>query len=383
MRVLHVIGGIGAELGGPSRSVPVLVAALAELGLPVTLAARSGSDNLASEATALAGRGVERVELPGDGAALDALVAEHALVHVHGCWLPALHRAHAASRRRRVPVVVSPRGMLEPWALGHRWFKKRVAWLLYERRNLRRAAVLHATGEREAESLRRLGFAGPIAMVPNPVLVPPAATERRGSGGASRRALFLSRIHRIKGLDLLLRAWAEVRPEGWRLDVVGEGAEAEVRALRTLVADLGLEGAVSFADPVDGAAKWARYRASDLLVLPSRSENFGMVVAEALAAGTPVLTTTATPWSELPERGCGWCAAPTVTELAAALAAATAVDDAERAAMGARGRDFVVERFSPLRVATELRAVYEWVLGGNPATPPWIRVAATRAPADR
>jgi len=378
--VLHIVAGLGAHLGGPSRSVPLLVRALAREGLDVAVATPEGEAESAvsPEAAALAEVGVPRRALPREASEVRRLVGTARLVHVHGCWLPVTHRVHVAAKRAGIPVVLSPRGMLEPWALRHKRLKKLAAWLLYERRDVRNAAVLHATAELERAGLARLGLINPIAVVPNPIEVPaldalparPRASDRR------RRALFLSRIHPKKGIDLLLEAWSKVRPPGWELVIVGTGDRGYCAGLEAQVRQIGLTGEVRFAGHLEGTEKWAQYRASDLFVLPTRSENFGMVVAEALAAETPVIVTDAAPWAALPARGCGWCVPVSAEALAAALEEAVGASDEQREAMGVEGRRFVERSFSPTAVAGEIRDLYRWVLGEVEQVPPFVHLPA-------
>ena len=296
------------------------------------------------------------------------------LVHDHGLWLPTNHAAALAARRQRVPYVVSARGMLEPWARRHRRLKKALAWWAYQRRDLASAAVLHATAASEAENLRELGLRAPIAVIPNGVEVPETPADLAGLSGRARRALFLSRVHPKKGLPLLLDAWAEVRPAGWELVVVGpdEGghrAELAAQAARLEIAE------VRFEEAVPDAAKWDLYRGADLFVLPTHSENFGVVVAEALAAGVPALTTVGAPWRELRDHECGWWTEVGVRPIAEALRDATSRSDAERAAMGARGRALVAERYGWDGIAAQMRDVYEWALGQRPSPPPCVQTA--------
>jgi len=123
---------------------------------------------------------------------------------------------------------------------------------------------------------------------------------------------------------------------------------------------------VSFPGPVRGEEKWTLYRESDLFVLPTHSENFGIVVAEALASGVPALTTTGAPWSVLEDENCGWWVAPDEEAVDAALADATSRSESERLAMGRRGRALVEERFSWNPVADAFRRVYAWILGDAP-----------------
>ena len=176
--------------------------------------------------------------------------------------------------------------------------------------------------------------------------------------------LSLGRMHPKKGLETLLQAWAKVEPArpGWRLALIGPGDERYVRQLRAMSCGLGLSR-VSFGGPIYGTAKWDAYRAADLFVLPSRNENFGLTVAEALAAGTPVIATTETPWSWVESEGCGWWVEPAPAALAATLATAMAMPRPVLREMGLKGRAWMARDFSWDRVACDMAELYSWLIG--------------------
>ena len=380
MRAMHVLGAVVEASGGPSRSVPLQMMALLRAGVECDLVAQSVPGALTHEARMLprSGARIIRVNqfslsgglLPfsGQTVTLMRLFADYDLVHIHGIWLPICHAAVTAAREVGKPVVVAPRGMLEPWALGHKWLKKRIAWVAYQRRDLAGAALLQATAQSEAQEIRRLGIRTPVAIVPNGMALPPILSKRRTSRG--RRILFLSRIHPKKGLENLLNAVAANRgllnARGWKLVVAGYDEGGYVKHLEEIRHRLGLEPLVTFRGPVEGAAKWRLYRASDLFVLPSYSENFGMVVAEALACGLPVITTRGTPWSELQKYGCGWWVPVGVKPLAVALGRALVLPRSTLAKMGARGRQLVKRRYSWDILGQRMRDAYGWVLHGGP-----------------
>ena len=307
------------------------------------------------------------------------------LIHSHGVWHPANHWAARAARRWGLPLIVQPRGMLEPWALGQKAGKKRLALALFQRRDLETAAALVATAEMEYQNLRWLGLRQPVAVIPNGVsllagaeadavedFVPRGAgetqgcRERRVRGQERERiVLFLSRVHPKKGILELVRAWSQVAPlapAAWRLRIVGPDEVSHWAEVARLVDTLGVGATVDYLGPMEGARKAGLYREADLFVLPTFSENFGLVVAEALAYGVPVITTRGAPWADLETYGCGWWIETGVEPLVAALRAAIALSDAERAAMGARGRVYV-RRFDWDAIAAETLALYRWVLG--------------------
>lgn len=287
------------------------------------------------------------------------------VLHDNGIWLPHNHRLATLAAVRGIARVVSTRGMLEPWAMNHKGLRKHLAWWLYQRRDLKRARCHHTTAEAEAATVKRLGLGVPVCVVPNGVDVPKLSrisgrVEGRKAGEDGKKtALFLGRIYPVKGLPMLIDAWARVRPEGWLLRIVGPDEAGHRAEVEKAVSAAGLGKVISFVGPLEGQAKAAAFFGADLLVLPTHSESFGMVVAEALAHGLPVLTTTGAPWPMLRVRGCGWWVDPTVDSIADGLRQATALDSATLHAMGAKGRALVVAEFGWERVAKQFVSLYE------------------------
>lgn len=312
-----------------------------------------------SAATRGAGPGATALSGTLDGA-LDTFGAAD-VVHDNGLWLSHHHQLAVVARDRGIPRVVSTRGMLEPWALGHKRMKKRIAWAIYQRRDLKRARCLHATAAVEAENLHRLGLGVPIRMIPNGVDVPAAADISRpaAAGNSGMTALFLGRLYPIKGLPVLIESWRRVRPAGWHLKIAGPDEAGHRQMLEKQVHEGGLADEVSFAGPLEGAAKEAAFLGADLFVLATHSESFGMAIAEAMAYGVPVLTTRAAPWPDLSRRGCGWWVDDAVDGFAEALRQATALDSATLRAMGSRGRQWMEAEFGWASVARQFLALYQ------------------------
>lgn len=377
LNVVHTVASTQADHGGPSRSVPFLCEALAERNVSVRLVTTVPDSDRDAKAI-LPARSVETrlvEESKGLRRKLRSPVsfyrtlrdeirqAPPALIHDHGLWLPSNVGAALVAWQWDLPLVISTRGMLTSWALQHNRWKKRLAWGAYQKHVLGQAALFHVTSQEEVEALRELGFDQPAAIIPNGVPLP----EGDASGESlteRRRALFLSRLHPKKGLPMLLEAWAEVRPEDWELVLVGPSENGHRAELEAQVRQYRLDDEVQFPGSVSDDEKWDLYRSADLFVLPTHSENFGIVVAEALASGLPVLTTTGTPWAELETHRCGWWVEPEVESITKALDAAVGSDDEIRRQMGKRGRTLVETRYSWEGVAEQMCAAYRWLLGG-------------------
>jgi glycosyltransferase involved in cell wall biosynthesis len=297
------------------------------------------------------------------------------LIHLHGMWDAASLALALLPESRAVPLVVSPRGMLEPWALRQKRLKKAVAMQLWQRSLLIRAGLLHATSELECEGLRQLGLRGPVAIVPNGIDVPPDIDDLRAekpanhSGNVSRgrRCVFLSRLHPKKGLLMLLEAWKRVRPPGWTLDIAGSGDARHEAEVRKTMLKLQLEE-VSLVGDLRGALKWQFLANADLFVLPTFSENFGIAIAEAMAAGLPVITTRGTPWQVLRDQRMGWWIDADEHALAAALREATSESGAALHERGQRASRYAMTTFGWPAIGQRMLACYEWLLGIGPST---------------
>lgn len=364
MKVLHVISSIHRSSGGPSRSVQGLAAAECRAGVDAGIFTFRHGDK----------PWIDGISFVHSGPEVDSELLEFTpdIVHLHGLWNFDLHRTAAICRRWGLPYVIAPRGMLEPWSLQQRWLKKRIARFLYQDRDLRCAAALHATAESEAEQFRRLGFRNRVIVSPNGVNVPssplPSPVSRPSSPNEPipRRILFVSRMHPKKGVLELVEAWGKIsnaatqrhggvcdsvlKECSWKIELVytvsGELEKEYESKVKARVKELGLEDQFVFTGALNDDEKWVAYSRADLFVLPTHSENFGIVVAEALWAGVPVITTKGTPWQELETERCGWWIDVGVEPLAAALKEAMALSADERGDMGQRGHCLVEAKYT-------------------------------------
>lgn len=214
MKVLHIITGISRSSGGPSRSSQGLVAAECRAGVDAWIYPFDGAEPWIE--------GVRKYKLKGvELSAAD--LAQFDIVHIHGIWSPRLHNVAKMCRAAKVPYIIAPRGMLEPWSLKQKWLKKRIARFLYQDKDLKCAAALHATAESEAEQFRKLGFRNPVVISPNGVNVPGnfnRVERAERVDGERKRVLFVSRMHPKKGVLELVEAWGRLGVRSQELGVI-------------------------------------------------------------------------------------------------------------------------------------------------------------------
>jgi glycosyltransferase involved in cell wall biosynthesis len=384
---LHVVPSLASTYGGPAVAVPALCEALTGLDVSVKLCA--------AEDEAFAGRSVDvpasvpvvRYGLGGNWAArrflrgeLPSVLGHMALssmvIHSHGVWRPESYFAARTAARLKQPHIVSSRGMLEPWALRQRYLKKKIGLMLYQRRVLENASVLHATSPEEALSQRRLGLRNPIAVIPNGVklevrskdecreTVDTLWPELRGK----RLLVFHSRLHRKKGLNELLSVWPQIAPRfpDWVLVVSGNDEENFIGRY-SLQPHISPETKTIYLGHVPNDIGQQLLGRASLMALPSYTENFGNVIAESLAHGTPVLTTTNTPWESINQYDAGLCIpGNSEDDIRAALMNLCSRPEQELLRMGSNGRLWVERSYSWRSAARQLRDVYQWVLGRGP-----------------
>lgn len=375
MRLVHVVPHIDQEAAGPSYSVPRLCQSLAALGNEVELTCLAARGDIAGVALDLHPQWpvLERFAVSTSLArALARKASAVDVVHNHSLWLMVNIASGWVVPGRGAKLVVSPRGTLSAWALSRNRHLKRVFWPL-QKRVLARADLLHATSEVELADIRALGFEAPTVVLPNGIDLPDMPRGIKAYGGTTRTLLFLSRIHPTKAIDRLLAAWRQIqtRHPNWRLVIAGRGEVAHIGEIEALAKTLGV-ARVEFPGPLFGDAKAQAYSGADLFVLPTHSENFGMVVAEALAHGCPAVVSRGAPWAGLKTEGCGWWVNNSVDDLVVALDAAMQLPQAQLAAMGLRGRAWMERDYGWAAIGQKMDAAYRWLVRGG-EEPEWVR----------
>jgi glycosyltransferase involved in cell wall biosynthesis len=379
LRAIHIIAGLAPHDGGPSYSVPRLRDAQVDAGCeaslftvvepaaaPLELAAEVFTHSFA--ATPI----LSNLRLShGFYKALLARARSSDIIHNHGLWLMPNIIAGRVSAQTATPLVVSPRGMLAPAALGISSGRKRAFWKLLQGPAFANVAAWHATCEQEAAEIRDFGIRDPIAIIPNGGDLP-EVTAQHADNKVGRTMLFLSRLHPKKNIPTLIEAWRRIagdRPD-WELLIVGPDERGHRRELEAQIVGANVPRARCL-DPVYGADKRQFIADADLFVLPTKNENFGLVVAEALAAGVPAIVTKGAPWAGLQAEACGWWVDHGVEPLVAAMSEATDLTALARGEMGNRGRAWMARDYSWPAVAKQMIELYSWI-GGRTDRPRFV-----------
>lgn len=379
MHIAHHFTEIRKDGGGVPRAVLDLVRALAAAGERVTLLTAAGSDLpeawCAGSADGIEVVSLDRVSAPFQwlsrrGLRRAAETLERAdVLHLHGLWRPRNAQIGALARRLQRPYVVSLHGMLNEWSAAHRAVRKAIYFRLFERRTLAAARTVHATAAPERDQARRWLPHDRLTVIPLAVDLEPYATFSETDSLAERHPeiadgvpaiLMLGRLHPVKRPELLIAAVAGLRDAGTacQLLLAGDGEAAYVRRLRALAREYGIADHTHFLGLVVGPHKRALYRRAALMALPTRGENFGLVLFEALASGTPVVTTRgAGTWSEIADSGGGRIVEPTPEAFGAAIAELLG-DPELRTAMGRAGREWVFRWLEPTAVIARYREMY-------------------------
>ena len=367
MKILSFVSTLDLSSGGPSRSVPMLVKGLAELGVDITLMTiRSENMNIHSLEGTTAKLKVLSPSFSRKEIAKYLADERFELIQIQSVWEMPYHKVILEARKQNIPYIVTPRGMLEPWSLSQKKWKKKLAWWLYQRNDVQKSACVFTTAKMEAEHVSNLGITTCKAVIPNGIETD-AYPCKTSVEGVKKQVLFLSRVHVKKGIELLFEAWKRLHTDyaDWQLLVIGNGEAEYIHSLENRVESLGLKDSIKILPPVFGEAKIKVYQESALFCLPSFSENFGMVIAEAMSCGTPVITTTNCPWEILNETNTGWCVDLSVENLERALREAMGMDANALYGMGQRASKFIFDNFDYRSVTRKTLRLYEWLLNSG------------------
>ena len=370
MKICIFTTSIDKNDGGPSRSVPILAKGLSLNNVETTLltvATHEMNTHLIENSSV----SLKTIPKNISCAALEKLLIEeqYDLIHSQNLWFPLYHKMAKIARKLHIPYIMTPRGCLEPWAYQGQGFvrnlKKRIAMALYQMADLQKANCILATALMEANNMRNLGIKAPIAIIPNGIDVSEYKCRTIDSKPiVKKQIVFLSRIHQKKGIEFLINAWGQLSSKypDWNVIIAGNGEESYIRKLKELIKAKNIQNCIKIIPPVFGAEKYKLYCESSLFVLPTYSENFGMVIAEAMSCGVPCITTNGTPWQMLNEKQLGWCIDLNLDNLATTISQAIDLGNDTLFEMGQECSKFIHDTYQYTEVAAMNKLLYEWII---------------------
>lgn len=302
--------------------------------------------------------------------------ASPSLVHLHGIWLYDQWVSLKLQNSTGCPVVISPHGMLDPWALNNSSFKKKFILKLFAEQSLKNATCIHALCKPEAEAIRKCGFKNPIAIIPNgidlPINLPTNTKEKK-----VKTLLFLGRIHPKKGIKELILAWESFVKSSkgnidWKLNIAGWGDASHVSDLKNSIDKKGLSYSVSYLGAVYGDDKSSLLLNSDAFILPSFSEGLPMSILEAWSFKLPVLMTS---FCNIPEgftENAAIYIEPNQSSIYDSLILLSNLSHDELHVIGVNGYNLVKDKFTWEKVSKQMIEVYDWCLDNTKSIPKCI-----------
>lgn len=299
-------------------------------------------------------------------------IEDYDVLHINTIWTWPSHLPINIAKRNRKPIVISPHGMLYPQALKVSSWKKTIISNLFLKSDLTKIDCLHATSLEEARFIRQYGVKKPIAVISNCIDID-SFPKRRTQSNQIRRFGYVGRLHPIKNVDVLLEAWKQLEKQtnGCELLIIGDGNPDYVGSLKNFVKSNNLTN-IKFTGFQSGDDLKDLVKSLDYQLLISKSENFGMVIPEALACGVPVITTKGAPWEMVKANNCGWWIDADVATIKETILDAMNLPEDKRLEMGLNGQKLVTREFSSKEVASKMIELYSWLLGETNRTPDFV-----------
>ena len=368
MKILQTIAGFGAHGGGTSTCTYDLLTAMHKIGCDVDLLSVQADDLMGHGETWIKAISNDSITPYGYSRNMNRFLwhSNYDLYHTNGMWMHCNHATCDVARRKGRPYVITPHGMLYPQAMARSAWKKQLLLKFGGvDKDLRHAACIHCTCAEEMQHYRSLGYKNPVAVIPNPVPIPPFVNELQNDRSVKRIG-FLGRLHPRKNVEALIEAWIELgdKVKQAKLVIMGKGDADYEQHLKDMMRNHSMLN-VEFAGFVTGREKFDRLASLTALCVPSDFENFGMIVTEALSVGTPVIACLGTPWQELNREHCGYWVQNDVRTLTETIGKVLNLPDDEICQMGENGKRLVKRKYQDTNVAMMMKQLYTWVLNGG------------------
>ena len=389
MKILFIIPALGSVYGGPSKSVIELAQAVGNLGVDVDLITTNANGNQQLDVplfTWIEEKSYRLQYFPYWAVSdykisfsltkwLFQNVRNYDLVHTNAIFSYTILPAYWACRRSKIPYIVTPRGMLEPWALSYKAWKKRFYYQLLEKPALDRAKVIQMLASTEAERTKTLNLKSPLAIVPNGIHRqdfeslpnPELFWQQFPQTRHKNLILFLGRVDPKKGLDLLSTAFGTIYQQFPQTHLVVAGPDniGFLPTVRDYFAQADCLEAVTFTGILTGELKYSALAAASIYVAPSYSEGFSMSVLEGMASGLAAVITTGCNFPEAAQAEAAHVVNIDAEEIATALRHCLQNPEQTKA-MGDRARQFIFEQYTWERTASKLLDIYNAVLQQQP-----------------
>jgi len=382
MKIINLIENLDDTYGGPAKSVPYLCKYLNHIGVDTEILSIKYHDN---ETNSLVDKynliwksfkynfiKKLRVSLDLKNYLNDNITNKDTILHTHNLWNFIPYVAYKMKKKYKIPLVVSIRGNLYSKLLKQNKLQKSIVWRLFQKHMLNNVSCIHVTEINELKAVRNLGITSPIAIIPNGISFDEFKTLKNKQDAKinltlnlnKKYILFMSRLHPIKGIEYLVNAWIKLSTKypNWDLLIVGPEYDSNyVDSIKQKINQYNLNNRVIFTGMLRGQNRLDAFSSSDLFVLPSHSENFGMVIAEAMVAKLPVITTHGTPWREIEEHDAGWWVELNQENIDNALEYALRCKDDELIQKGKNGFE-LIQKYEWKYQAKKMKQVYEWLL---------------------
>lgn len=382
MKVIHVIENIDNSYGGPAKSVPFLIKYLNKINVEnkiISIALKENEINDICQENK-----IETISSQYNGPKflkfstkfckiITDQITDETLLHTQSLWNYPPFCAFKLSKKYNLPLVMSIRGNLYGWNLNKSKWKKDLALNFFQMKMFKEASCLHATEENEVKAIRNLGIKTPVALISNGIEIDefeklPSKKEaiiNLELDVTKRYILFMSRIDSKKGLEYLVNNFIKLENSfsEWELLIAGPVYDQKYfNKINVVIANANIKKKVHYCGMVSGQKRLDLFAASELFILPAHTENFGMVIGEAMAAKLPVITTTGTPWKVLNDKKAGWWVKLNNENIFEALEKAMDSSSQELLKMGEQGYEIIKKDFTWEEVATKMELVYSWLL---------------------